>query len=109
MAIDVVVNNAEDFNEELTKYPNKQVIVDFWAEWCGPCRAVSPLLNEIESEDENVVLLKVNVDDNRALADTFHIQSIPTLMFFKNATQNAESIMGVTPKQVIVGRYSQQM
>jgi thioredoxin 1 len=106
MAIDVITNDANGLLEELAKYPNKQVIIDFWADWCGPCKAVSPLLDEIEAEAEDVVLLKVNVDDNSALAAALRIQSIPTLMFFKNGEANGEPIIGVSPKQVIVGRYA---
>lgn len=106
MAIDVVVNDANSFIQELDKHPNKQIIVDFWAAWCGPCRAVSPMLDEIEQENDDVVLLKVNVDDNNALASSLLIQSIPTLMFFKDGSQNAEPIIGVAPKQTIIGRYT---
>lgn len=106
MAIDVVVTNLSELTSELENYPNKQVIIDFWAEWCGPCKAVSPLLHEIEEESEDVVLLKVNVDDNSSLSEAMRIQSIPTLMFFKNGVANGEPIIGVAPKTVITGRYS---
>lgn len=106
MAIDVVANNENDLLTELAKYPNKQVIVDFWAEWCGPCRAVSPMLEEIEAEAEDVVLLKVNVDNNASVAAAYGIQSIPTLMFFKDGVVNGEPVIGVAPKTTITGRYS---
>lgn len=106
MAIELTKSDANSLIEELAKHSNKQVIVDFWAEWCGPCKAVSPLLHEIEDEDENVLLIKVNVDENRTLAADLNINSIPTLMFFQNGMPNAEPIIGVAPKPVIVGRYS---
>lgn len=106
MAIDVIVSDANSFVQELDKHPNKQIIVDFWAAWCGPCKAVSPLLDEIEQENDDVVLLKVNVDDNSALSSSLLIQSIPTLMFFKDGSQNAEPIIGVAPKKTIVSRFA---
>jgi thioredoxin 1 len=106
MAIDVIAKDANSFIEELEKHPNKQIIVDFWADWCGPCKAVSPLLDEIEQENDDVVLLKVNVDENNALASSLLIQSIPTLMFFKDGSQNAEPVIGVAPKKTIVSRFS---
>lgn len=106
MAIDVIAKDANSFIEELDRHPNKQIIVDFWAAWCGPCKAVSPLLDEIEQENDDVVLLKVNVDDNNALASSMLIQSIPTLMFFKDGAQNAEPVIGVAPKKTITGRYT---
>lgn len=105
MAIDVLAKDANSFIEELDKHPNKQIIVDFWADWCGPCKAVSPMLDEIEKENDDVVLLKVNVDENNALASSFLIQSIPTLMFFKDGSQNAEPVIGVVPKKNILNRF----
>ncbi|MBE6712351.1 MAG: thioredoxin [Ruminococcaceae bacterium] len=59
-------------------------IVDFWADWCGPCRMIAPILEEVDREIEDVTVMKVNVDKEPALADRFGINAIPTLIFFKN-------------------------
>ena len=106
MAIDVVAADVSGFREELGKYPDRQVVVDFWAAWCGPCRAIAPVLEEIDREEENVVVLKVDVDDNSALASELGIQSIPTLMFFKDGVANAEPVVGVATKETIKNKFN---
>lgn len=105
MSVDVLT--AEVFKEQLEAEENKgkQVIVDFWATWCGPCRAVSPILDRIDEEDSNVTLLKVDVDQNPDIAAAFGIQSIPTLMFFKDGSLNVSPIIGVQSKQAIEKHY----
>ena len=104
----VIIKNADGFTSALKSSENKgkQVIVDFWATWCGPCRAVSPILDKIEVEqDGNVVLLKVDVDENPELSAAFGIQSIPTLMFFKDGVPNVDPIIGVAPQKAIVDHF----
>lgn len=101
MAIELNVT-PEAFTSEVEKYGDKQVIIDFWAAWCGPCRALSPVLDKIEEENEDVVVLKVNVDDNPEISQALRIQSIPALMFFKNGEVNASPMVGVAPKHVIL-------
>ena len=59
-------------------------IVDFWADWCGPCRMIAPILEEVDREIDDVTVMKVNVDKEPALADRFSINAIPTLLFFKD-------------------------
>jgi thioredoxin 1 len=80
----------------------KLVIVDFWATWCGPCRMLSPLLDEVEAEmEDKVEVVKVNVDDADEIAMRFRIMSIPTLLFFKNGEMVDRSV-GAMPKSALV-------
>ena len=82
----------------------KLVIVDFWAVWCGPCRMLSPLLDEVEEEmADKVTVVKVNVDDADEIAAQFRIMNIPTLLFFKNG-QPVDKTVGAMPKNVLVDR-----
>ena len=82
----------------------KLVIVDFWATWCGPCRMLSPLLDEVEEEmADKVTVVKVNVDDADEIAMRFRIMSIPTLLFFKNGEMVDRSV-GAMPKSALVDK-----
>ena len=77
------------------------VLVDFWAPWCGPCRVVAPVLEEIASERSDVRIVKLNVDDNQQTAARYGVMSIPTMILFKNG-QPAETIVGALPKPRLV-------
>ena len=82
----------------------KLVIVDFWATWCGPCRMLSPLLDEVEEEmADKIEVVKVNVDDADEIAMRFRIMSIPTLLFFKNGAMVDRSV-GAMPKSALVDK-----
>jgi thioredoxin 1 len=80
------------------------VIVDFWAPWCGPCRVVSPILEEINSEREDVRVVKMNVDDNQQTAVRFEILSIPTMILFKDG-EVARKVIGAMPKARLVAEF----
>jgi len=85
------------FEQEVTQ-SDKAVIVDFWAEWCGPCHAVAPVLDRIVEEHAGEVkLVKVNIDEERGLAERYGIASIPTMILFRDG-QPAASAMGAQPK-----------
>ena len=80
---------------------SKLVIVDFWATWCGPCRMISPILDELEEEmQDQITVVKVNVDDADEIAAQFRIMSIPTLLFFKDG-QVVDKTVGAMPKPML--------
>jgi thioredoxin 1 len=88
------------FDQEVLK-SEKPVIVDFWAEWCGPCHAVSPVLDKIaEERADEIKLVKVNIDEEQALAERYGIASIPTMVLFKDGEPAAAAI-GAQPKGAI--------
>ena len=88
-----------DFQETLQN--NDLVLVDFWAPWCGPCRAVAPVLEEIANENSNVVIAKMNTDENPNTASQHGIMSIPTMMIFKNG-ELVDRLVGALPKPSIM-------
>ena len=93
--------NKESYNNAISS-GEKTVMVDFWAPWCGPCKALTPILEEISSEmSEQVGIYKVNVDDNTDLAQEHGVQSIPTLLIYKNGSLS-ETIVGVKTKDELI-------
>ena len=76
---------------------DRPVLVDFWAPWCGPCRVIAPHLEELNQEQENLRVVKLNVDDNQQTAASYEVLSIPTLILFKSGGV-AKRIIGVLPK-----------
>ena len=96
----VITLTKSNFQEEVLN-SSKPVLVDFWASWCGPCRMVSPIVEEIAEERQDIKVGKVNVDEQPELASQFGIMSIPTLMVFKNG-KIANQAMGARPKAQIL-------
>jgi len=92
---------TENFNAEVIG-SDKPVLVDFYADWCGPCKMMAPVIEEIANEYEGKVKVgKLNVDDNPEISEQFEIMSIPTLIFFKDGQPESRST-GVLPKEKIV-------
>ena len=98
---DMVIEITEQNFEKEVIDSEIPVLLDFWASWCGPCRMLSPVVEEIGNEYMNVKVGKVNVDEQSELAQKFGIMSIPTLMVFKNG-QNIDTKVGVRPKSEII-------
>lgn len=97
-AENVVTATESNFQDEVLR-SNTPVLVDFWAEWCGPCKMIAPLLDELATEyDGKVKIAKVNIDDNQNLAAQFRVTAIPTLLVFKNG-QVLEQMVGAKSKR----------
>ena len=98
MGVLAVTKNT--FEEEVLK-SEKTVLVDFWASWCGPCRLVSPVIDEIAEENEDYKICKVNVDEENELAAYFEIMSIPSLFVFKNGEVVNHSVGVLTKEEIL--------
>ena len=105
MALEITDAN---FEELITK-SNQPVMIDFWAEWCGPCRMITPIVTELSSEYEGkVVIGKVNVDDNPGITSKFGIRNIPTILFFKNG-EIVDKQVGAVSKSALVQKIEAQL
>jgi thioredoxin 1 len=105
--MDTIEITDANFNEVLDT--EKPVLVDFWAEWCGPCKMIGPIVKELASEyDGKAVIGKVNVDENPATAAQFGIRSIPTLLVFKGG-EIVDKQIGAVPKAVLAGKIDAQL
>lgn len=105
MALTITSNN---FTEEVEQ-SDKVVLIDFWAEWCPPCKMIAPLIDELAEEyKDQVKIVKVDVDEAKDLAEKFHISSIPTLLVIKN-NEVVNQAVGALPKPAIVELFSSHL
>ncbi len=100
MASDAVKEFTDDNFDAEVLNADGVVLVDFWAPWCGPCRQIAPMIEELAAANSGVKIGKLNIDDNPSAAQRFGINSIPTLLLFKGG-EVAESFVGVRPKSAL--------
>ncbi len=95
----ISIGSAEAFDKIISE-SDKPVLVDFWAEWCGPCKILSPRVDEAASEMDDVTVAKVNVDEQEELAARYKVMQIPTLLLFKNGEVASKSVGAITKDQI---------
>jgi thioredoxin 1 len=96
---DILILDSKSFDQEIAKKGDGPILVDFWAEWCGPCRLMSPVLDKVATRYKGRARVgKVDVDENQALAAKFGVMSIPTMLLFKEG-QIVEQVVGTTSEE----------
>lgn len=96
--VEITDSNFDQFVKE-----NENVVVDCWAAWCGPCRMLSPIIEQLSEEKTNIAFAKLDVDKNRAVSMRYGIMSIPTLLYFKNGAL-VDKTLGALPRQMVEAR-----
>ena len=91
MAISNVINANEASFDKLISSTTKPILIDFYADWCGPCKMLIPILEQLSRDYKDVMIVKINVDDNQNLAAKFAIRSVPTMLIFKNGINKARN------------------
>ena len=95
-----LVINKNNFQKEVLE-SDRTVLLDFWASWCGPCKSIAPIIDEIAAENSQIKVCKVNIDEEEELATQFHIMSVPTILVVKDGKVVNQSV-GLKPKNLIL-------
>ena len=98
--MEIIKVNSQNFEEEVIK-SEKPVLIDFYADWCGPCKMLSPIIDEIAEENSEIKVVKVNVDDSQDLAMKYQVMSIPTLVVIKNGSEINRSVGLIDKAQIL--------
>ena len=98
--MEIIKVNNQNFEEEVIK-SEKPVLIDFYADWCGPCKMLSPIIDEVAEENSDIKVVKVNVDDSQDLAMKYQVMSIPTLVVIKNGEEVNRSVGLIDKSQVL--------
>ncbi len=100
----MVIEGTDANFDEIVINSDKPVLVDFWAEWCGPCRMIGPIVKELGDDyDGKAIMVKVDVDSNPGISQRFGIRNIPTILFFKNG-KDVDKQVGAVPKKVLTAK-----
>jgi thioredoxin 1 len=107
MGANTVTLNEANFNDKISG--EMPILVDFWAEWCGPCRLIAPILDEMATEYQGKISIgKLNVDENPRLSANYDVMSIPTLILFKDGVEK-KRIIGARPKHALLGELTEYL